>query len=275
MSYVDRDGARLYYQIEGRNDAPLLVMSNSLGTNFNMWAPQMPALLENFQVLRHDARGHGRSDVTLGPYTIAQLATDVIALMDHLSIERAHFCGLSIGGMIGMWLGIHHASRFDRLVLCNTAAKIGSSVTWNPRIAKVDTAGMSAIVDIVLDRWFTLGFRQRAQEQVAVMQNMLLGTQPSGYSATCAALRDMDLRVEIASIVAPTLVIAGTQDGATSAEEGRAVADRIPGAQYLELDAGHLSNWEQSERFTRAVLEFLQAGTSDKKTDTHSLPSTQ
>ena len=275
MSYVVRDGVRLYYQLEGRNDAPLLVLSNSLGTNLNMWAPQMPALLEHFRVLRHDARGHGRSDVALGPYTIAELGADVVALLDHLSIERAYFCGLSIGGMIGMWLGIHHAIRFERLVLCNTAAMIGSPATWNLRIAKVDTAGMSAIVEIVLDRWFTHGFRQRASEQVAVMQSMLLGTQPSGYSATCAALRDTDLRAEIASITAPSLVIAGTHDGATSAEEGRAVADRIPRAQYLELDAGHLSNWEQSEQFTQAVLDFLQAGTADQITAVQPLLSTK
>jgi 3-oxoadipate enol-lactonase len=259
MSYLNHDGARLYYELEGRDDAPLLVLSNSLGTTLDMWAPQMPALLRQFRVLRHDARGHGRSEVTPGPYTIAQLGGDVLALMDHLGIARAHFCGLSMGGMIGMWLGAHHAGRLDRLVLCNTAAKIGSPDTWNPRIAKVEAEGMASIVDLVLERWFTAGFRQRAPQQVAVVRDMLLNTAPAGYSANCAAVRDMDQRDEIASIEVPTLVIAGAHDGSTPAADGRAVADAIPGARYVELDAAHLSNWEQSEQFTQALLGFLSA----------------
>jgi 3-oxoadipate enol-lactonase len=259
MSYFDNDGARFYYELEGREDAPVLVLSNSLGTNLDMWAPQMPALLQHFRVLRHDARGHGHSDVTPGPYTIAQLGEDVLALMDHLKIDRAHFCGLSMGGMIGMWLGAHHAARIDRLVLCNTAAKIGTPDTWNPRIAKVDAEGMASVVDTVLDRWFTPGFRQRAPEQVGVVRDMLLNTAPAGYGANCAAVRDMDLRADIASIGVPTLVIAGTHDGSTPAADGRAVADAIPGARYVELDAAHLSNWEQSEQFTQALLGFLTA----------------
>ena len=259
MSYLNNDGARIYYELEGRDDAPVLVLSNSLGTTLDMWAPQMPALLQHFRVLRHDARGHGRSDVTPGPYTIAQLGGDVLALMDHLGIHRAHFCGLSMGGMIGMWLGTHHAGRLDRLVLCNTAAKIGSPDTWNPRIAKVEAEGMASVVDLVLERWFTEGFRQRSPQQVDVVRSMLLDTAPAGYSANCAAVRDMDQRNEIASISVPTLVIAGTHDGSTPAADGRAVADAIPGARYVELDAAHLSNWEQSEQFTQALLGFLTA----------------
>jgi len=259
MSYFDNNGARLHYELDGREDAPVLVLSNSLGTNLDMWEPQMPALLQHFRVLRHDARGHGSSDVTPGPYTIAQLGGDVLALMDHLGISRAHFCGLSMGGMIGMWLGAHHAGRIDRLVLCNTAAKIGTPDTWNPRIAKVDAEGMASVVDTVLDRWFTPGFRQRAPQQVAIVRDMLLETEPAGYGANCAAVRDMDLRADIASITVPTLVIAGTHDGSTPAADGRAVADAIPGARYVELDAAHLSNWEQTDQFTQALLGFLAA----------------
>ena len=259
MSCLEINGARLYYELEGREEAPLLVLSNSLGTTLDMWAPQMPALLQHFRVLRHDARGHGRSDVTPGPYTTAQLGADVLALMDHLGMARAHFCGLSMGGMIGMWLGTHHASRLNRLVLCNTAAKTGTPDIWNQRIAKVEAEGMASIVDLVLERWFTAGFRQRAPDQVAVVRQMLRDTVPAGYSANCAAVRDMDQRAGIASIRVPTLVIAGTHDGSTPAADGRAVADAIPGAQYVELDAAHLSNWEQSEQFTQALLNFLTA----------------
>ncbi|SMP44673.1 3-oxoadipate enol-lactonase [Noviherbaspirillum suwonense] len=259
MSYLDHEGVRLHYELEGREDAPVLVLSNSLGTTLEMWAPQMPALLQHFRVLRHDARGHGRSDVPPGPYSTAQLGADVLALMDHLGIARAHFCGLSMGGMIGMWLGTHHAGRLDRLALCNTAAKIGTPETWNPRIAKVEAEGMASIVDTVLERWFTDRFRARAPEQVAVVRDMLLNTAPAGYSANCAAVRDMDQRADLASIRVPTLVIAGTHDGSTPAADGRAVADAIPGARYVELDAAHLSNWEQSEQFTQALVAFLTA----------------
>lgn len=259
MAYLNKEGARLYYEIEGREDAPVLVLSNSLGTTLDMWAPQMPVLLQHFRVLRYDTRGHGRSDVTPGPYSVAQLGDDVLALMDHLGIARAHFCGLSMGGMIGMWLGIHHAGRLNRLALCNTAARIGTPDTWNPRIAKVEAEGMAAIVDTVLERWFTAGFRQRAPEQVAIVRDMLLGTAPAGYSANCAAVRDMDQRADIGSIGVPTLVIAGTHDGSTPAADGRAVADAIPGARFVELDAAHLSNWEQSEQFNQALLAFLTA----------------
>ena len=257
MSYLDHEGVRLHYELEGREDAPVLVLSNSLGTTLEMWAPQMPALLQHFRVLRHDARGHGRSDVPPGPYSTSQLGADVLALMDHLGIARAHFCGLSMGGMIGMWLGTHHAGRLDRLALCNTAAKIGTPETWNPRIAKVEAEGMASIVDTVLERWFTDRFRARAPEQVAVVRDMLLNTAPAGYSANCAAVRDMDQRADLASIRVPALVIAGTHDGSTPAADGRAVADAIPGARYVELDAAHLSNWEQSEQFTQALVAFL------------------
>ncbi|MET0961459.1 MAG: 3-oxoadipate enol-lactonase [Noviherbaspirillum sp.] len=260
MSFMNKGGVRLYYEIEGREDAPLLVLSNSLGTDLGMWAPQMPALLQRFRVLRHDARGHGQSDIPPGPYSVEQLGGDVLALMDHLKIERAHFCGLSMGGMIGMWLGTHHAGRLNRLVLCNTAAKIGTPDTWNSRIAKVEAEGMASVVDIVLERWFTPGFRQRAPEQVGVVREMLLRTAPAGYNASCAAVRDMDQRTDIASIGVPTLVIAGTHDGSTPAADGKAVADAIPGASYVELDAAHLSNWEQSGRFTEALCDFLNAG---------------
>ena len=259
MGSISHNGVKLHYEIEGREDAPVLVLSNSLGTTLEMWAPQMPALLQHFRVLRHDARGHGRSDVPPGPYSTAQLGADVLALMDHLGIARAHFCGLSMGGMIGMWLGTHHAGRLDRLALCNTAAKIGTPETWNPRIAKVEAEGMASIVDTVLERWFTDRFRARAPEQVAVVRDMLLNTAPAGYSANCAAVRDMDQRADLASIRVPTLVIAGTHDGSTPAADGRAVADAIPGARYVELDAAHLSNWEQSEQFTQALVAFLTA----------------
>jgi 3-oxoadipate enol-lactonase len=179
--------------------------------------------------------------------------------MDHLGIARAHFCGLSMGGMIGMWLGAHHGDRINRLALCNTAAKIGTADTWNARIDKVNADGMASITGVVLDRWFTPGFQERAPEQVDIVRAMLLRTDPAGYNASCAAVRDMDQRAEIANITVPTLVIAGTHDLSTPAADGKLVANTIAGARYAELDAAHLSNWEQPEEFTHQLVDFLTA----------------
>jgi 3-oxoadipate enol-lactonase len=257
MPIYEKNDLRLNYQVEGADDAPWLVLSNSLGTTLDMWAPQIPALAKRFRVLRFDTRGHGKSSVTPGPYTIAQLGGDVIALMDHLNIPRAHFCGLSMGGMIGMWLGANHPARIDRLVLCNTSARIGPPEIWNTRIDKVNSEGMAPIVPGVIDRWFTKGFQERAPQQVQTVVQMLLTTPPAGYTANCAAVRDMDQREGLGGIAAPTLVIGGTHDLATPPQDSKLVADRIPGGSYVELDAAHLSNWEWPDQFSEHVISFL------------------
>lgn len=257
MPYFETENLRLHYQVEGADGAPWLILSNSLGTRLDMWAPQMPALLQHFRVLRYDTRGHGKSSVPAGPYSIAQLGDDVIALMDHLKVDRAHFCGLSMGGMIGMWLGANRQSRINSLVLCNTAAKIGTPDMWNARIAKVESEGMAAIVSAVIDRWFTAGFVQRAAQEIEPVRQMLLDTPPAGYAANCAAVRDMDQREGLGGITAPTLVIGGTHDLATPPQDSKLVADRIKGGSYVELDAAHLSNWERPEEFTGHLIGFL------------------
>ncbi len=259
MPLLHTPSVDLHYEFEGRAGAPVVVLSNSLGTHLGMWVPQVPRLLEHFRVLRYDTRGHGQSQVTPGPYTIAQLADDVVALLDGLGIERAHFCGLSMGGMIGMQLGARHGARIGRLVLCNTAARIPPPEAWNVRIDKVRQAGMAAVADAVVERWFTPGYATRAPQQVEEARQMLLHTSPEGYVANCAAVRDMDQRDGLAGISVPTLVIASSQDKSTPPHDGQFVAQQIPGARYLELDAAHLSNWEQAERFTDAVVEFLAA----------------
>jgi 3-oxoadipate enol-lactonase len=260
MPFYESNDLRLHYRIDGPADAPWLVLSNSLGTRLDMWSPQMPALQENFRVLRYDTRGHGQSTVTPGPYSIPQLGADVIALMDHLNIARADFCGLSMGGMTGMWLGAHQPERIGRLALCNTAARLGTPELWNARIDQVMNEGMAAVIPAVLDRWFTPGYQQRAPREVGVVRQMLLETAPAGYAANCAAIRDMDQRGELAGIKLPTLVIAGTHDKSTPPEDGRFAADQIAGAQYVELDAAHLSNWEQSDIFTGHLAGFLTKG---------------
>jgi len=257
MPFMQIDGVSLHYQLEGRDDAPCVVLSNSLGTELGMWTPQMPALLDHFRVLRYDTRGHGQSAVTPGPCSIEQLGNDVVALMDHLGIGTAHFCGLSMGGMTGMWLGANRPDRIGRLVLCNTAARIGTPESYQARIDTVNSAGMAAIVPAVIDRWFTPAFQQRAPHTVEIVRGMLLRMSAAGYTAGCAAVRDMDQRDGLSGIRAPTLVIAGTRDMATPPADGRFVAEKIPGARYVELDAAHLSNFEQAEAFTENLTGFL------------------
>ena len=257
MPIVDTGNGTLHYQIEGDSEAPVLVLSNSLGTTLDMWSPQMPALLEHFRVLRYDTRGHGQSEVTPGAYTIAQLGADVVSLLDHLKITRAHFCGLSMGGMTGMWLGIHASARIDKLVLCNTSAAIGVPEMWNARIAQVQQDGMQSVIPAVLQRWFTDDFLSHAPTQVERVKAMLAATSIEGYVANCAAVRDMDQRAELGRIKRPTLVIAGRHDTSTPPEHGEFIAKAITGARYVELNAAHLSNWEVAQSFTQHLLDFL------------------
>jgi 3-oxoadipate enol-lactonase len=257
---LEEQRERCHARIDGPSGAPVLVLSNSLGTNWELWDAQLPALTARFRVLRYDTRGHGSSPVTSGPYSVAMLAHDVLRLLDAFQVERAHFCGLSLGGMTGLWLGIHAAERVDRLVLANTAPRIATQDIWNARIASVRQGGMAAITDAVLERWFTAGFRARAPEAVNRIGSMLLATPSEGYVACCAALRDADEWPGVAGIRAPTLIIAGTHDVATPAAEGRQIAERIAGAQYVELDAAHISNVEMAGPFTAAVTAFLDAG---------------
>lgn len=260
MPFMEKDDLRLHYRLDGEPGAPYLILSNSLGTTCDMWEPQMPALIEHFRVVRYDTRGHGQSSVTPGPYTIEQLGKDVIALMDRLNIQRAHFCGLSMGGMTGIWLGAHRPERFNRLVLCNTSAKIGGSEMWNARIRKVQAEGVASIAPAVIDRWFTKGWQQQEPEKVAALQRTLAETPAEGYAANCAAVRDMDQIGNLERISVPSLVIVGTQDQATPPEDGRLIAERIPGACYAEFDAAHLSNWEAAGPFTDNLVGFLKLG---------------
>ncbi|WP_341702169.1 3-oxoadipate enol-lactonase [Ferrovibrio sp.] len=259
-SIVTDDGVSLNYRLDGPEAAPVLVLSNSLGTDLAMWDAQMPALMAaGHRVLRYDTRGHGGSGLSPAAYQVDRLGRDVLVLMDGLGIARAAFCGLSMGGMTGMWLGVHAPARFSRLVLCNTAAKIGTPDVWNGRIATVEAGGMEAIVAGVIQRWFTEGFVAAQPQAVERIAAMLRATAPAGYCAACAAVRDMDQRAAIAGIRLPVLVIAGSHDLATPAADGRAAADSIPGARYVELPAAHLSNIECETAFTLALLGFLKA----------------
>ncbi len=257
MPFVEIGEGRLNYRFDRPEKAPVVVLSNSLGTNLSMWDPQATVLCEKFCVLRYDTRGHGLSSVTPGPYTIEQLGRDVIALLDALKIESAHFCGLSMGGMIGMWLGVNAANRVKGLILCNTAAHIGTAEAWSARVKDVKERGMAAIATTVVLRWFSENFVKKSPEVVEAMRQMLLQAPPEGYAAGCAAIRDMDQSNDLGRIKNRTLVIAGAQDPVIPVADARIVADRISGASYLELQAAHLSNIEAAPQFTEALLKFL------------------
>jgi 3-oxoadipate enol-lactonase len=256
-SFAAIDGARIRYRLDGPIGAPFLVLSNSLGTNLDMWEPQVAVFTARFRVLRYDSRGHGLSETTPGPYTIEGLARDVVALQDKLKIDRAHFCGLSMGGMAGMWLAVHAPQRLDRLVLCNTAPRIGSAERWNARIDAVNRGGVSGIADALMELWFTPSFRAAAADTVQRMRAMLIASSAEGYVASCAAVRDMDQWAALSRIDRPTLIVTGTHDASAPPADGRRMAEVIPGAKLVELDAAHISNVEAAGRFTAEVLAFL------------------
>jgi 3-oxoadipate enol-lactonase len=257
MLAIDVGDARFNVGIDGPAGAPVLLFSNSLGTSLEMWTQQCQALTKSFRIVRYDSRGHGVTSVTPGPYTIELLARDALAILDALAIARAHVCGLSMGGMVGMWLAINAAERVDRLVLSNTAPQIFSAERWNARIASVNSGGVASIADAVLEGWLTARFRERDPATLARMRAMLTATPDAGYVASCAAVRDADQWNAIAGISRPTLVIAGTHDMATTAAIGRRMAQSIAGAQYVELDAAHISNVEAAAGFTAALTDFL------------------
>lgn len=262
MASVQLADGVLNYRLDGPEGAPVLVLSNSLGTDHTMWDPQLPAFAAHFRVLRYDTRGHGQSLVTEGPYSIEQLGRDVLALLDALKIERAHFCGLSMGGLIGQWLGIHAGERLNRLIVCNTAAKIGNDEVWNPRIDIVlrdREAAMVGLRDASIERWFTKAYAQANPDQAKRITDMLAGTSPDGYAANCGAVRDADFRDQLGEIKVPLLVISGSADAVTPPAGGRFIQEHVVGAEYAEFQAAHLSNVEVGAPFSRRVIDFLLA----------------
>ncbi len=259
MPQMTSNDASIHYRLEGPAGAPVLLLSNSLGTTLDMWEPQSAAFAAHFRVLRYDTRGHGGSTESPGPYSIAQLGGDVVRLLDHLGIERAHLCGLSMGGITAMWVALHHPERVLRLVLSNTAAWIGPASNWTERAERVRLEGMTPIAPAVVARWLTPEHAAGHPRQVEALQAMLRATPASAYIANCIAVRDNDLREQVAGIGVPTLVLAGSGDIPTPPTDGRFLAATIPDCRYVELDAAHLSNQEQPGAFNAAVLEFLAA----------------
>jgi 3-oxoadipate enol-lactonase len=251
----------IHYELCGPGDAPVLLMSHALGTNLQLWDYQVEVLRGLFRILRYDSRGHGKSPAGQGPYTISLLASDVLALLDELDVPSAHFCGISMGGLIGQYLAIHHPERISSLVLSNTAARIGTWEKWDRRIREVTKGGIAAVLDEVLEGSFSAHFRSTRPPIVDSLAQALQATSPEGYIGTCHALRDADLSQLVGSVNAPTLIIAGTEDQATTLEVSRFLHEKIRGSELIALECGHLACAEVSVEFTDQLKKFLTTQT--------------
>jgi len=259
MPVIDADGCPIHVEVAGPQHAPVLMLSNSLGTTLHMWDDQVLPLTQHFRLVRYDRRGHGKSGVPKGPYTMERLGRDVLAILDALELNRINWCGLSMGGMVGQWLAANAPGRIERLVITNTSSYFPDKAAWNERLKLVRERGIAAFAGPNMERWFTKGFRERSPEVVARTKEMFAATPLEGYIACGEAVRDMDHRELLPKIKAPTLVIAGKHDPATPLEANEYIKNHIPGAKLIVLDAAHLSNIEQPDAYADAVLEFLLA----------------
>jgi 3-oxoadipate enol-lactonase len=257
MPVIQADGCPIHVEVEGPDHAAVLMLSNSLGTNLHMWDDQAAELSRNFRLVRYDSRGHGKSGAPPGPYSIERLGRDAVAVMDALGLAKVNWCGLSKGGMVGMWLGANAPERIDKLILSNTACYMPAADIWSQRIKTARHDGMAPLTESTIERWFTKGFREREPDKVDRVRRMLLATNPEGYAACCEAIREMDQRESIRRITASTLVICGRHDPATNVEAAEAIRSRIPGAALTILDAAHIANVEQPDDYTETVLGFL------------------
>jgi 3-oxoadipate enol-lactonase len=248
----------VHAECDGPEDAPVVVLSNSLGATLEMWDRNAAALAARFRVVRYDLRGHGRSPVPDGPSRIADLGGDLVALLDRLGVERASLVGVSLGGMVSLWTAIHHAGRVGALVPCFTAAALGPPEAWAARAAMVLADGAGAVAAAVVGRWFTPAFAAREPEVVEGFRSGIAATSAAGYASCCHAIETLDLRADLGAIRAPTLVVAGADDPSTPAEHGRLIAGAVPGARLVVLrGAAHLGNVERADEFNRLVIDFL------------------
>lgn len=264
MPYALVDNTRLFYRLEGRDDAPVLVLAHSLGLDHSLWDRQTLDLVPHFRILRFDTRGHGASDVPAGDYTIERLARDVLGLADALEIKRFAYCGISLGGFVGQWLGAKAADRVTHLVLANTSPHVGPPSNWDARRQDVFSGGMNKLEGTFLERSFSAETVARRDPRVDSLRRVFLGTNPVGYAGCCAAIRDMNHTNLLPQIRIPTLVIAGYKDVATPWERhGEVLAREIHNTRSVRLAAAHLSNIERPQSFTAALLDFLWQAPSD------------
>ena len=261
MPKLTVNGHRACYELQGIGNS-VIVLSNSLGTTMSMWDEQIPILSSRFRVLRYDTRGQGDSEVTPGEYHIGQLGSDVLALTSALGIKTFSFCGISMGGLIGQWLAREYPDRLDKLILCNTALKIGDSDGWEHRIELALKEGLRSIADAAIGRWFTTTYVASQPQRVETIKQQLLACDADGYAANCAAVRDADFRGNVSPVSAPTLVIAGDADPVTTIADCETLADSISGATLEVMRAAHLSNIGDPLRFGTALENFLARGSA-------------
>lgn len=254
---IDVDGCRLSVSIAGPRRAPALLLLNALGTTTDLWAAQLTAFSRLFRVIRCDTRGHGGSDAPADDYTLDRLGHDALAVLDAAGAPRAHVCGVSLGGLVALWLARHAPARVDRVVAANTGARVGTRELWQQRIRAAREEGMAALAEPTMQRWFTERFRRTHPDTVDRFRCRVSACPVAGYTGCCAALRDADLRDDLQRIAAPTLVVAGTDDPATPPSLGDFIREGVAGACGVALDAAHLANVEQPEAFNAAVIEFL------------------
>lgn len=257
MPIIRVNGDDFFVQLDGPATAPVLLLSNSLSSDLSMWDDQVEVWAQQFRVIRYDQRGHGGSVVSAEPYSMDQLGRDAISIMDAAGVETAHWCGLSLGGMVGMWILTHAPERIGKAVLANTAAYMGPVELWDGRIETARRSGMKALVEPTIERWFPEQFRQAAPATIDRMRAMIMRTPVEGYTGCCAAIRNMDQRTAIRSITNPVLVIIGSRDPATKPSDGELIASSIRNAKTVFLDAAHISNIEQPVAFTSTVMNFL------------------
>ena len=258
MPTVHADGCPINYEVEGPSGAPVLILCNSIGTNLHMWDVQMPLFTKQFRVVRYDRRGHGKSGAPKGPYTMDQLGRDALAVADAANAKKFNWCGLSMGGMVGQWLGAHAPDRLNRLVISNTHSYYGDKTPWNDRIKLVGEKGLSPLADPMMERWFTDGFRIRSPDQVARVRAMFLATAADGFLGCCFAVRDMNFRESNTRIRTPTLVIVGEKDIATPPAWGEAIAKQINNSKLAAIaDVSHMANVEQPKVYADTVVQFL------------------
>jgi 3-oxoadipate enol-lactonase len=258
MSKIKMQHTTLNYVFYDFKKEQTIVFSNSLGTDLRMWDKQVELLGQEFNILRYDTRGQGKSEVIEGEYSIEMLGNDVLNLLDCLKIEKVNFCGLSIGGLTGQWLGIHAPERLNKLILCNTAVKIGNAEGWNTRIEIVQKNGLDSIVSGTQERWFTSEFVTENKDEVDAVLAMFVQTQLAGYISCCAAVRDADFTDEVSKIPVPTLIISGTEDLVTTIKDGDFLMEKIPNSILAAFKTAHISNIEKANDFTKLLIEFIK-----------------
>lgn len=256
------NGISVNYTLEGPASAPVVMLSHSLAANLGMWDPQMKALTAGFRVLRYDTRGHGATDAPAGAYSLEQLADDAVALLAALGIQKTHWIGLSMGGMIGQTLALKAPERLASLVLCDTSSRVPAEAKpmWDERIRIAETQGLEPLVEPTIGRWFTAPFRERRREVVDRVRAMIRATDPRGYVGCCHAIAALNLTDRLSAIRVPTLVVVGEDDPGTPVAAARVIHEQIKGSELTIIpSASHLSNIEQPEAFTAAVTGFLRA----------------